>query len=199
MHKPQHSSFIQTIKICMSFPSYPSVGEPYEKHFPMYLSKLRFLLCQSQALCLKGTVGIFPRFYFYSSCALQINENWAPAPGAVRPLLHFFADSQTCPSSFLFDVEFISATWEKEEQLQPLALISMRKARQRWGNKEHWSLQCKCCCSLQAPSLGIKKKIFKGELHQSHTPAFPLTHTRLSHLIHVVSTQETITVINRPK
>lgn len=161
----------------MSFPSYPSVGEPYEKHFPMYLSKVRFLLCQSQALCLKGTVGIFPRFYFYSSCALQINENWAPAPGAVRPLLHFFADSQTCPSSFLFDVEFISATWEKEEQLQPLALISMRKARQRWGNKEHWSLQCKCCCSLQAPSLGIKKKnLQRGIAPVSHASIPSHTH-----------------------
>lgn len=90
VHKPQHSSFVQTIKICMSFPSYPSVGEPYEKHFPMYLSTLLFLLCQSQALCLKGTVDIFPRFYFYSSGALQINENRAPAPAAVRPLLRFF-------------------------------------------------------------------------------------------------------------
>lgn len=73
----------------MSFPSYPSVGEPYEKHFPMYLSRLLFLLCQSQALCLKDTVGTFPRFYFYASGALQINENWAPAPAAVRPRLHF--------------------------------------------------------------------------------------------------------------
>lgn len=182
MHRPQHSSFIQTIKTGMSFPSYPSVGEPYEKHFPVHLSTLLFLLCQSEALCLKGTVGIFPRFYFYSSGALQINENGAPAPAAVRPLLRFFADSQTCPSSLLFDVEFISATWEKEEQLQPLALISMWKARQRWGNKEHWSLQCKCCCSLQAPSLGIKKEIFKGELHQSHTRQHSLSHTRAFHI-----------------
>jgi len=75
MDKPQHSSFTQTIKICTSFPLHPLVGEPYEKHFPMYLSALLFLLCQSQPLCLKGTVGIFPRFDFYSRGALQINEN----------------------------------------------------------------------------------------------------------------------------
>lgn len=28
MHKSKHSNFIQTIKICMSFPSYPSIAEP---------------------------------------------------------------------------------------------------------------------------------------------------------------------------
>lgn len=55
----------------------------------MYLSVLLLSLCQSRALCLKGTVGIFLRFYFYYSGALQINEDWAPAPAAVRPLLHF--------------------------------------------------------------------------------------------------------------
>lgn len=35
MHKPEDSSVIQTNKICTNFSSYPSVGKPYEKHFPM--------------------------------------------------------------------------------------------------------------------------------------------------------------------
>lgn len=135
----------------------------------------------------KGHSRHLPEVLFLLFWCPQINENRAPAPAAVRPLLRFFADSQTCPSSFLFDVEFISATWEKEEQLQPLALISMWKARQRWGNKEHWSLQCKCCCSLQAPSLGIKKKKKKSSKGNctslthasvpSHTHAPFISHT----------------------
>lgn len=49
------------------------------------------------------------------------------------------------------------------------------------------------------PLQGFKKNLQRGIAPVSHTPAFLLTHTRLSHLLHVVSTQETITVINRPK
>lgn len=77
-HNAQTTAFklyTNSIKICMIFPSYSSVGYFAVKYFPMCLSLLSLLLWQSLALYIKGTV-VISSVLFSPLSPFQTNETW---------------------------------------------------------------------------------------------------------------------------
>lgn len=95
---------------------------------PINLLMLFLYCCSETSQSMSGPSICIPYFCFifiFFPAPSRLMRQALELFVAVSHRLHFMLTAKTFPSSVPFDVEFMSVTWEEEEKLQPLALISM--------------------------------------------------------------------------